>query len=308
MSTQLEIFEHFKLKKPNDDTDIQITETRTYRQIKDELETLITDNKWRAFSGRIGSGKTTTIIGAIREIHDEQRSFDVVEIVSPDREKVGAGQILSTFVRQLGERYIGTDFPSGKIDTRMLQVQRILMTAYEKKKKVLLLIDEAQELNTKVLNTIKRLRDTNFIQRAIHLPVVMIGQPALDPMIRNNDEVKHRIRSTQFSYTRKELIGITEFLAKGLLSKQQCITIVDVKTTEDGFRAKQFPTPLELKSDIEIAMENAYRADSESLDLMHFEIENLRRPAEPKKREKIKINSDSAEKVIGNIGKEKEAS
>ncbi|MEP2447549.1 MAG: ATP-binding protein [Balneola sp.] len=308
MSTQLEIFEHFKLRKPKDDTEIQIKETETFLRTKQTLESLIEDNKWRAFSGRIGSGKTTTIIGAIRDIHDENKNFDVVEILSPDREKIGAGQILASFVRQVGEKYIGQNFPSGKIDTRLAQVQRILMTAHEKKKKIVLVIDEAQELNTKVLNTIKRLRDTTFIKRAIHLPVILIGQPSLDPMIRNNDEVKHRIRSTQFSYTRKELIGITEFLAKGLLSREVCRQIVDVKTTEDAYRNKQYPTPLELNSDIEIAMENAFKLGHEALELKHFEIRELQRPAPKKERKKIEISADIADAKIKNIDSAKEAS
>jgi len=308
MSTQLEIFEHFKLRKPADDTEIQITETQTYHRVKQTLESLIHDDGWRAFSGRIGSGKTTTIIGAIRAIHDEHRNFDVVEILSPDREKVGAGQILSSFVRQVGKKYIGADFPSGKIDTRLAQVQRILMTAFEKKKKIVLVIDEAQELNSKVLNTIKRLRDTTFIKRAIHLPVIMIGQPALDPMIRNNDEVKHRIRSTQFSYTRKELIGIAEFLSKGLLSRDDCASIVDVKTSEDAFRNRQYPTPLELKSDIEIAMENGFKLGAESLELSHFEIRELSTKVPKKARKKIEIGAGIAEEKIKGIDSSKEAS
>lgn len=308
MSTQLEIFKHFKIKEVSDDKKINITKTQTYERIKQTLDSLIQDDGWRAFSGRIGSGKTTTIIGAIRDIHDENKNFDVVEILSPDREKVGAGQILAAFVHQVGKMYIGQDFPSGKIDTRYAQVQRILMSAYEKKKKIVLVIDEAQELNTKVLNTIKRLRDTTFAKRAIHLPVILIGQPALDPMIRNNDEVKHRIRSNQFGYTRKELIEILLFLSKGLLSRETCAKIVDAKTTEDGFRSKLYPTPLELESDVQIAMENAFNLNHEALELKHFEIRELQQSAPKKERKKIEISADIADAKIKNIDSAKEAS
>ena len=87
-----------------------------------------------------------------------------------------------------------------------------------------------------------------------------------------------------------------------------CKQIVDVKTTEDAYRNKQYPTPLELNSDIEIAMENAFKLGDEALELKHFEIRELQRPAPKKERKKIEISADIADAKIKNIDSAKEAS
>jgi type II secretory pathway predicted ATPase ExeA len=301
MSTQLEIFNWFNLGKPKVNDSLNILETKTYRVTKKALETLITDNKWRAFSGRIGSGKTVTIIGALREIHDTQKNFDVVEILSPDRKMVSANQILASFVSQMGKKYIGSSKMNRSSDARYAQVQRILMAAYDQNRKIVLVIDEAQELNPIVLNTIKRLRDTTFAKRSIHLPVILIGQPSLEVMISNNDEVKNRIRNSQFGYKKKEIVDITQHLGKGLLTREQCLEIVKLKTGEDEFRRVQLPTPLEIDDAIEIAMENAFNVESNTLDLIHFEFEDYRKKEPKKKPEKVDVSQTSTAATISKL-------
>lgn len=301
MSTQLEIFNWFNLGKPKVNDSLNILETRTYRLTKKALETLITDNKWRAFSGRIGSGKTTTIIGALREIHDNRKDFDVVEILSPNRMMVTANQVLAAFISQLGKKYLGSPKINHGADARYAQVQRILMTAHDQNRKIVLVVDEAQELNTTVLNTIKRLRDTTFIKRAIHLPVILIGQPSLGVMVSKNEEVKSRIRSSEFGYKKKEIVDITQHLSKGLLNRDQCFEIVKLKTGEDEFRRVKLPTPLEMEQAIEIAMENAFNLEAESLDLVHFEFEE-HQVKEPKpKREKVDVSQSSTAATISKL-------
>lgn len=301
MSTQLEIFNWFKLGKPKVNDSLNILETKTYRDTKKALETLITDNKWRAFSGRIGSGKTTTIIGALREIHDSRKDFDVVEILSPDRKTVTANQILAAFVSQMGQKYLGSTKMNHSSGARYAQVQRILMNAHDQKRKIVLVIDEAQELNTIVLNTIKRLRDTTFIKRSIHMPVILIGQPRLEVMITKNDEVKSRIRNSQFGYKKKEIVDITEHLGEGLLTREQCLEIVKLKTKEDEFRRSQLPTPLELEQAIEIAMENAYNVEADTLDLVHFEFEEYRKEEPKKKAKKVDVSQTSTAATISKL-------
>lgn len=296
-NTQLEIFQHFQLEEKDG-----LLKTHTFESTKAILSTAIIDNKWEAFSGRIGSGKTETILLALRELHKEQGNFEIVEVLSPDRKKVMSGQLLSSFVHQQG-KWIGTSAVRRDNESRLIQVTNILKAAHEKGKKMVLLIDEAHELHSHTLNVIKRLRDTTFIRSAVHLPVIMLGQPHLSTLIENNEEVRFRIRNASFGYTRAELIDITHYRSYGQLSKEACALIVDNLTNPNRVKEEQLPTPLELERAIELAFEKAYKVEAERLSIHHFVFPEHKGGIGYKPKGKVSVKSGDAQAAADKIGK-----
>jgi type II secretory pathway predicted ATPase ExeA len=302
MSSQLEIFEYFDIKEVEGNLP-----TESARKLTNMIERTILDSRWVVIAGRIGSGKTTSVFDSIREV-SKHHNVEVVELKIPDRKGIRVQHILNAFVYTLGKKYDGVEHARWQVDARTLQVERILMKMKARGVYPLLVIDEAQELQSGTFNVIKRLRDVTFMKKAVMLPVILIGQPNLIPLVDKNEEVADRVKPRhEFNYSYKELVQITTYLSGGLLNESESRTVVDGLTKKE-FGEKVYPTALKLKSSIEDALERAYDIESEQLTIAHFQLPNT--PKEmPKKqpREKISIDTTQVESTILNIS-EKAAS
>ncbi len=266
MSSQLEIFENLGIKPTQENL-----EGESFDKTLQLIQRTVLDREWSAIEGSIGTGKTTTAYQAIRAL-SKQIDIEVVELLIPDRKGISTSHLLNAFVRTLGERYDGDASIRRRLDARTAQVERILMKMAQKDVVALLVIDEAQELESGTLNVIKRLRDVSFIKKEVMLPVLLIGQPGVFALLDRNDEVSNRVRRKNrlaFQPTRGELLNIILYKTQGTLEPHLAEVVLDNFTKEKSGK-KILPTPLELDDYLEEAMENALNLEEKKLELHHF--------------------------------------
>jgi len=293
MTTQLEIFQHFGIKKRHD-----IVKSETYNRVQEILDATIHDHGWVAFAGQIGSGKTVTVFEALKSLQRDA-SVHFVELLSPNRKSINEGAILYSLLLELGEAYLGDTVMPNTTAARMVKIDRLLAKIKKEGRRVCLVVDEAQELATNTFNIIKRFRDVKLLSTGNTMSVVMIGQPALAGKIAQNTEVSLRCKTYDFSYTQAELARIAAHHSHGLLDEQQCRYVAEKAVSHTGQT-----TPLSIKRAIDDALENAYRLGEESLSMYHFDFPESQPKRRQKERKKITVAANDALKAEQRIGKE----
>lgn len=135
-------------------------------------------------TGEVGTGKTTLCRFLMREL---EKSYEVVylnqPILSPD-------ELLKTVMDGIRGRYLKKDSIKNLLD----KIKRKLEKLYASGKPCLLVIDEAQLLDSQSLEMIRLL--TNFeTDKTKLLQVMLIGQPELDLLLKRHEvrQVAQRI-------------------------------------------------------------------------------------------------------------------
>ncbi|MEL7449595.1 MAG: AAA family ATPase [Pseudomonadota bacterium] len=129
--------------------------------------TLINRDSFVVITGEIGCGKTTLINKLISEIN---RSVVLARIFQT---QVSPVQFLQAVLVQFGFK------PFGKRKAELLDMlNKFLREQHRKRKQVVLIVDEAQNLSLRVLEEIRLLSDVETQKDKI-LNVILVGQPQL---------------------------------------------------------------------------------------------------------------------------------
>lgn len=144
-------------------------------------------------TGKVGAGKTMLC----RMLLDALKApFVTAYLPNPDLKPIGLCMALA--------RELGIEFkPSASQYELHDMINKKLIEYYRDNKRVVMIIDEAQALSEKCLETLRLF--TNLQTESSHLmQIVMIGQPQLDQRLENPDlwQLKQRI---VFSYTLRPL-------------------------------------------------------------------------------------------------------
>jgi len=127
-------------------------------------------------SGEVGTGKTTLVRNLINRLQENI----TVGVITNTQSEFGdlLGWVLHAF---------NIEFPnnSDKITLHQLFVD-FLNSEYEKGDKVVLIIDEAQNLSIKALEEIRMLTNIN-VDKSLMLQLIMIGQPELIDMLKRQE-------------------------------------------------------------------------------------------------------------------------
>lgn len=147
-------------------------ETENYRAILLDLKTAIYSGRLVSLTGIVGCGKTVTS-RQIREDLIKEGKVIVSTNLAVDKDKVNLGTLIFTLFSDLVTK---KDY---KIPTKLeLRERRLRELILERKKPVVLFIDEAHDLHHTTLKGLKRLievvQDANST-----LSVVLIGHPKL---------------------------------------------------------------------------------------------------------------------------------
>jgi len=120
-------------------------------------------------TGEVGAGKTTVCRCLLEQLPD---TVDAALILNP---KLNSQELLATFCDELGISY-----PEGATGIKrfvdMINVH--LLGSYAKGRKTILIIDEAQNLSSDVLEQIRLLTNVETNERKL-LQIIMLGQPEL---------------------------------------------------------------------------------------------------------------------------------
>ena len=120
-------------------------------------------------TGEIGTGKTTLSRCLLEQLPPE---VDVALILNP---KLTALELLGTICDELGVPYpAGTTSPKVLVDA----LYRHLLEAHGRGRRTVLIIDEAQNLTSEVLEQVRLLTNLETARRKL-LQIILIGQPEL---------------------------------------------------------------------------------------------------------------------------------
>lgn len=165
--------------------DEPVIKTASFTRAHKFLHDAIDRNGFVAVIGDKGIGKTfikTKIIGAFSE---KKSAFKVADLTALEEREKKIGQIMSAMIQD-----VGGENPRMDKEARRRQLRRILGTCTSK---VILVIDEAQDLHKSTIRGLKKLHELNFGTRSKLFSIVLFAQPTFTDMI-SDDELRPRIR------------------------------------------------------------------------------------------------------------------
>ena len=130
---------------------------------------LKTDGGFVLLTGEVGTGKTTVCRCLLEQLPED---LDVAFVLNP---KLTASELLATVCDELQINY---DTANCSIKELVDGINGHLLEAHGAGRKTVLIIDEAQNLDTEVLEQIRLLTNLETNQRKL-LQIIMLGQPEL---------------------------------------------------------------------------------------------------------------------------------
>ena len=135
-------------------------------------------------TGEIGSGKTTLIETFLKEIEQD------VVVAQLNQTQISPLEFLQTLLAQFGF----SPFKMRKAEL-LATLNQFLIEQYANGRKVLLIVDEAQNLTNKVLEEVRLLSGVETTKEKV-LRIILAGQPELNDKLDSTDlvQLKQRVR------------------------------------------------------------------------------------------------------------------
>ncbi len=162
---------------------------RTHNFIKADtfIDELVKRNGFGAVIGEKGAGKTFMLRKLIGAMAEKKNHYRVVEVEPMTEGSRNITSIMSALVED-----ISGESPRRDIEARRRQLKRILAERVDSMKLVLA-IDEAQDLHKSTLRGLKKLHELGFGMRDRLFTIVLFGQNNLKDRIAD-DELRPRVK------------------------------------------------------------------------------------------------------------------
>ena len=183
--------EHYKLEKPpfglTPDPEF-VYWSKQHARAKAYMESTIwLSDGFVVITGEIGSGKTTLLQSFLSELEDDV----VYAVVS--QTQLNATQFLQAVLTEFGFK------PFNKKKVELLDMLNMfLIEQYAAGKKVILIVDEAQNLGTKVLEEIRMLSGIETTSEKV-LRIILAGQPELKGKL-DSDRLKQLVQRVRLRF------------------------------------------------------------------------------------------------------------
>ncbi|MCX5719348.1 MAG: AAA family ATPase, partial [Nitrospirae bacterium] len=134
---------------------------------------LHSDGGFVLLTGEVGTGKTTVCRCLLEQIPE---NTDVAFVLNP---KLSVEELLATICDELGIHY-----PEGNTSIKVFvdHINAYLLKAHDQGRKTVLILEEAQNLSTDVLEQVRLLTNLETNQCKL-LQIIMLGQPELKDML-----------------------------------------------------------------------------------------------------------------------------
>jgi general secretion pathway protein A len=175
------------------------------------------DGGFVLLTGEVGTGKTTVCRCLLEQLPE---NTDVAFVMNP---KMSVEELLATICDDLGIRY-----PEANTSIKVFvdRINAYLLDAHARDRKTVLIIEEAQNLTTDVLEQLRLLTNLETNQRKL-LQIVMVGQPELQDKLAKPE-------------MRQLAQRITARYHLGPLSKEEVAGYVNHRLEVAGVRTKLF--------------------------------------------------------------------
>lgn len=169
-------------------------------------------------TGEVGTGKTTVCRCLLEQIPE---NCDIAFILNP---KLTVEELLATVCDELGISH-----PEGNTSIKVFvdRINDFLLDAHARGRKTVLIIEEAQNLNTEVLEQVRLLTNLETNQRKL-MQIIMLGQPEFREMLSRPE-------------LRQLAQRVTARYHLGSLSRKEVAAYVNHRLTVAGARIKLFP-------------------------------------------------------------------
>ncbi|MEE8108295.1 MAG: AAA family ATPase, partial [Gammaproteobacteria bacterium] len=137
-------------------------------------------------TGEVGTGKTTLLRSLLEQLPE---NADIALIVNP---RLGPGDFLETICQELHVPLAKKHSEKDLVDA----LNRHLLKAYADGRRVVLMVDEAQNLSADVLEQVRLLTNLETSKQKL-LQIILVGQPELRKSLARNDlrQLAQRITS-----------------------------------------------------------------------------------------------------------------
>lgn len=178
------------------------------------------DGGFVLLTGEVGTGKTTVCRCLLEQVPDNS---SIALIINP---KLTVSELLATICDEFGIKY-----PSDNISLKVFidLINKYLFEAHAQNRKVVLIIDEAQNLSSEVLEQLRLLTNLETNKRKL-LQIILLGQPELRDKL-----------------SRPELLQLSQrIIARyhlGPLSKKDLSAYITHRISVAGLKNELFPSP-----------------------------------------------------------------
>jgi general secretion pathway protein A len=128
-------------------------------------------------TGEVGTGKTTICRCLLEQVPE---NVDIAMVLNP---KVTSTELIATVCDELGVEYPADN---SSIKTLTDALNRFLLDAYARGRRIVLIIDEAQNLDAEVLEQVRLLTNLETSTQKL-LQIILIGQPELRTLLARDD-------------------------------------------------------------------------------------------------------------------------
>lgn len=179
---------------------------------------LRSDGGFVLLTGEVGTGKTTVCRCLLEQIPD---NCDTAFILNP---KLTVEELLSTICDELGIAY-----PEGNRSNKVFidLITRTLLESHAKGRKNVLIIDEAQNLSTEVLEQMRLLTNLETNERKL-LQIILIGQP----------ELRSKLAQPELRQLAQRIVARYHL---GPLDKREVAFYINHRLAVAGIRGRLFP-------------------------------------------------------------------
>ncbi len=136
-------------------------------------------------TGEVGTGKTTLVRSLLEQLPE---NVDVALILNP---RISANEFLNSICDEL---HISVDGNRDSAKTLVDALNKHLLDKHAKNRRVVLIVDEAQNLSADVLETVRLLTNLETTKQKL-LQIILVGQPELRQVLDRNDlrQLAHRV-------------------------------------------------------------------------------------------------------------------
>ncbi|MCW7552805.1 AAA family ATPase [Endozoicomonas gorgoniicola] len=247
-----EVMSHYEITREFDRVDF--FETEEFKNILQEVRHNIQGGRLIALTGIVGCGKTR-ILSQLHETLKKEKNVVVCQSLSVEKNRLTLGTLITALFCDL--RRTKTE----KLPSQPEQRERHLRDMVKNKKKpVVLFVDEAHDLHGKTLVALKRLIEVMQGGGGV-LSIVLAGHPKLSNDLKRPTMEEIGARATAFILDgiQKQKKEYIDYLFKQCLKPKVKMESI-IKPDAIDFLASQLSTPLQIHQYLNLALTEGYRA------------------------------------------------